>query len=108
MNWMKKKYKQEYVPTEEESTRAFNKELRLIILFGLRYALPRHTYAFRTVSGYILHHIEEFEDHEIDGMIKDCDFLYPNADFGGDVCDQPAVDRFKVRLADILQKRKEA
>lgn len=84
------------------------KDLRTIIVFGLRYALPRHTYAFDTVSGYILHHIEEFEDYEIDGMIKDCDFLYPNADFGGAICDQPAVDRFKARLEDNLKERKKA
>lgn len=82
------------------------KDLRTIILFGLRYALPRHTYAFSIVSGYILHHIEEFEDHEIDGMIKDCDFLYPNADFGGATCDQPAVDRFKEALEKELGSRK--
>ena len=81
------------------------KNLRTIILFGLRYALPRHTYAFGLVSEFILQNIENFTDSELMGMIEDCDMYYPDGEFCGDVCDQPAVDRFKARLQEILKRR---
>lgn len=81
------------------------KDLRTIIVFALRYALPRHTYSFGLVSDFILQHIEFFTDSDLMGMIKDCDMYYPDADFCGNVCDQPKVDRFKARLQEILKRR---
>ena len=84
-----------------------DKDLRTIIVFGLRYALPRHTYAFSMVSDFILQHVYEFESWELEAMIDDCRIYYPDGDFGGAICDQPAVDKFKARLEDILKERKE-
>lgn len=83
-----------------------NKDLRTIFVFALRYALPRHTYAFGMVSGYILQELDNFQDWELEGMIGDCRMYYPSADLGGDVCDQPKVDRFRDILTDELENRK--
>jgi hypothetical protein len=81
-------------------------ELRTIVAFSLRYALPRHTYAFDMVSSFILRNIQHYEDWEIKTMIEDCKSYYPSADFGGDTCDRPAVDRFKQKLVDELENRR--
>ncbi len=82
------------------------RELRTIVTFGLRYALPRHTYAFGMVSSFILRNIQHYEDWEIKTMIEDCKIYYPSADHGGDTCDRPAVDRFKQKLIDELENRR--
>lgn len=82
-----------------------DKDLRTIFIFALRYALPRHTYAFDIVSAYILQELENFQNGELKGMIEDCRIYYPDADFGGDICDQPLVDRFKNILTEELKKR---
>ena len=83
-----------------------DRELRTIVAFGLRYALPRHTYAFDMVSSFILRNIQHYKDWEITTMIEDCKIYYPSADLGGDTCDRPAVDRFKQKLIDELEKRR--
>ena len=82
-----------------------DKNLRTIFVFALRYSIPRHTYSFDMVSEYIRQHIKGFEYGEIEGMIDDCRIFYPDDDFGGKTCDQPAVDRFVELLKDELEKR---
>lgn len=84
---------------------SMDKELRTIFIFALRYALPRHTYAFDIVSKYILQELDNFEDWELRGMLDDCRLFYPDPEFGGDTCDQPAVDRFRNILVEELEKR---
>lgn len=44
-----------------------SRDARTVLVFALRYALPRHTYALSLVSGYIKLHINSFEDWEIEG-----------------------------------------
>lgn len=82
-----------------------DKDLRIIFIFALRYALPRHTYAFDIVGGYILKELDNFQDWELKGMIEDCRLFYPDSEFGGDTCDQPLVDRFRDILTEELKKR---
>ena len=62
-----------------------DRELWTIVAFGLRYALPRHTYAFKMVSSFILRNIQHYEDWEIKTMIE---------------------DRFNQKLIDELQERR--
>lgn len=85
-----------------------DKDLKALYVFALRYALPRHSYAFDLVAPQILAKIKHFRDWEIKGMIDDCRIFYPDEDLGGATCDQPAVDRFKARLEEILKERMEA
>ena len=47
------------------------KNERTVYVFALRYALPRHTYALSIVSREILSRLNDFEDWELDGMIRE-------------------------------------
>jgi hypothetical protein len=80
------------------------KDERTVYVFALRYALPRHTYALSIVSQEILSRLNEFEDWELDGMIRDCWIYYPSLDFGGDI-DRQKADEFKNKLFTELTKR---
>ena len=82
-----------------------DKDLRTIFVFALRYALPRHTYAFDIVSGYILQELDSFQDWELEGMIEDCRLFYPHSDIGGATCDQPLVDKFRDIITEELKKK---
>ena len=77
---------------------------RTVYVFALRYALPRHTYALSIVSREILKSLNDFEDWELDGMIRDCWIYYPALDCGGDI-DRKMVDEFKNKLITELAKR---
>ena len=78
---------------------------RTIVIFALRYALPRHTYAAKMVTEFIKANIDRFEPWEIEGMIDDCRIYYPSKDFGGDTCDRPLVDAFAAFLSNESMKR---
>ena len=80
------------------------KDERTVYVFALRYALPRHTYALSLVAGEILTRLDNFEDWELDGMIRDCWIYYPALDCGGDI-DQRTADNFKGKLIAELEKR---
>ena len=84
------------------------KDERDIYVFAFRYALPRHTYAFSTVSDGILQNIRSFENWEIFKIIKEID------DFEGEVLSQDrrncSIDtqqhlEFKERLLDEIARR---
>lgn len=84
------------------------KDERDIYVFAFRYALPRHTYAFSTVSDGILQNIRFFEDWEILKIIKEID------EFEGEVLSEDrrncSIDtqqhlEFKERLLDEIAKR---
>jgi hypothetical protein len=77
---------------------------RDVYVFALRYALPRHTYALSIVSNEILAKLDDFEDWEIDGMIRDCWIFYPSLDMWGEI-DQEKADEFKGKLIAELEKR---
>jgi hypothetical protein len=80
------------------------KDERVVYVFALRYALPRHTYALSLVAGEILTRLDSFEDWELDDMLRDCWIYYPALDFGGDI-DQRNADNFKAKLIAELEKR---
>jgi hypothetical protein len=80
------------------------KDERTVYVFALRYALPRHSYALSIVSREILSRLNDFEDWELDGMIRDCWIYYPTLDFGGDM-DRQTADAFKAKLIAELKKR---
>lgn len=80
------------------------KDERTVYVFALRYALPRHTYALPLVSDEILKRLDEFEDWELDGMLRDCWIYYPSLDCGGDM-DRQTADAFKAKLIAELKKR---
>ena len=80
------------------------KDERIVYVFALRYALPRHTYALSIVSREILSRLNDFEDWELDGMIRDCWIYYPSLDCGGDI-DRQRADEFKDKLMTELAKR---
>ena len=80
------------------------KDERTVYVFALRYALPRHTYALSIVSREILSRLDNFEDWELDGMIRDCWIYYPSLDCGGDI-DRKMADEFKNKLIAELTKR---
>ena len=75
-----------------------------VYVFALRYALPRHTYALSFVSREILSRLNDFEDWELGGMIRDCWIYYPTLDFGGDM-DRQTADEFRGKLMAELKKR---
>ena len=77
---------------------------RAVYIFALRYALPRHTYALSIVSREILSRLNDFEDWELDGMIRDCWIYYPALDCGGDI-DRQKADEFKNKLLAELVRR---
>ena len=60
-----------------------SKDARTVLVFALRYALPRHTYALQLVSDYIKLNINSFEDWEVSGMLRDIEDYYPSDAFGG-------------------------
>lgn len=76
---------------------------RTIVVFALRYALPRHTYAPSIVYDYIKEHIDNFEDWEIEGMLDDIRMYYPSGAFCG--MDQEAADQFREYLKRQLARR---
>lgn len=80
------------------------KDERTVYAFALRYALPRHTYALSLVSGEILAKLDNFEDWELDGMLRDCWIYYPALDCGGDM-DRQVADKFRGKLIDELKRR---
>ena len=80
------------------------KDERTVYVFALRYALPRHTYALSIVSREILSRLDDFEDWELDGMIRDCWIYYPALDCGGDI-DRKNADDLKDKLIAELAKR---
>ena len=77
---------------------------RTVYVFALRYALPRHTYALSIVSREILTRLNDFEDWELDGMIRDCWIYYPALDCGGDI-DRQKADDLKDKLIAELENR---
>ena len=77
---------------------------RTVYVFALRYALPRHTYALSLVAGEILAKLDNFEDWEIDGMIRDCWIYYPSLAMYGDI-DREKADKFRDKLIAELKKR---
>lgn len=78
-----------------------------IMVFALRYSLPRHSCAFSTTSSYIMERIDMFTDRDIQGMIEDCRLFYPSLDFGGED-DRKSVDKFRRKLKEILRERGES
>ena len=80
------------------------KDERTVYVFALRYALPRHTYALSIVSQEILSRLDDFEDWELDGMIRDCWIYYPSLDCGGDI-DRKNADALNDKLMTELAKR---
>lgn len=87
-----------------KQTKRLTKDERTVYVFALRYALPRHTYALSLVSDEILKRLDDFEDWELDGMIRDCWIYYPALDFGGDM-DRHTADEFRSKLMAELKKR---
>lgn len=87
-----------------KQTKRLTKDERTVYVFALRYALPRHTYALSLVSDEILKRLDDFEDWELDGMIRDCWIYYPALDFGGDM-DRQTADEFRSKLTAELKKR---
>lgn len=87
-----------------KQTKRLTKDERTVYVFALRYALPRHTYALSLVSDEILKRLDNFEDWELGGMIRDCWIYYPALDFGGDM-DRQTADAFKGKLIAELEKR---
>ena len=87
-----------------KQARKLTKDERTVYVFALRYALPRHTYALSLVSDEILKRLDEFEDWELDGMIRDCWIYYPALDCGGDI-DRRNADEFKNKLLAELVRR---
>lgn len=93
---------------EKVKTLELDRNLKTIIVFGLRYSLPRrHSYAFGLTSEYICKIIQEFTDDELKRMLQDCEIFYPDEDLGGSTCDQPMVDKFIVFLKKELARRAE-
>ena len=80
------------------------KDERTVYAFALRYALPRHSYALSIVSQMILSRLNDFEDWDLDGMIRDCWIYYPSLDCGGDI-DRRCADDFRDKLLAELSKR---
>ena len=80
------------------------KDERTVYVFALRYALPRHTYALSIVSQMILSNLNDYEDWELDGMIRDCWIYYPSLDCGGDI-DRKNADALKDKLLVELVRR---
>lgn len=79
------------------------KTQRDIVVFALRYALPRHTYAPSIVYDYIKANIDSFEDWEIEEMLADIRMYYPSSAFSG--IDQEAADQFREYLKRQLARR---
>ena len=52
------------------------KKDKTLLVFALRYALPKRTYALFLVSERLLENIDQFETWEIDTMISDCEFRH--------------------------------
>lgn len=82
-----------------------SRDARTILVFALRYALPRHTYALKLVSDYIIMNINSFEDWEVSGMLRDIEDYYPSDAFGG--MDQREADNFRSYLEQILKIRED-
>ena len=82
-----------------------SKDARTVLVFALRYALPRHTYALQLVSDYIKLNINSFEDWEVAGMLRDIEDYYPSDAFGG--LDQREADDFRSYLEQILKVREQ-
>jgi len=87
-----------------KQAKELTKDERTVYVFALRYALPRHTYALSLVSDEILKRLDDFEDWELDGMLRDCWIYYPALDCGGDM-DRQTADAFKGKLITELKKR---
>lgn len=87
-----------------KQAKKLTKDERTCYVFALRYALPRHTYALSLVSDEILKRLDNFEDWELDGMIRDCWIYYPAIDFAGDM-DRQTADEFRSKLTAELKKR---
>lgn len=83
-----------------------SKDSRTILVFALRYALPRHSYALGLVSDYIKLHVNSFEDWEISNMLHDIEEFYPSDAFGG--IDQERAEDFRRYLAQVLAVREAA
>lgn len=83
---------------------SMTKDERTVYVFALRYALPRHSYALSIVSREILSRLNDFEDWELDGMIRDCWIYYPSLDCVGDI-DRRKADEFKSKLLAELSRR---
>lgn len=83
-----------------------SRDARTVLVFALRYALPRHTYALSLVSGYIKLHINSFEDWEIEGMLHDIDDYYADDSFCG--IDQKTADDFRSYLKMVLKIREDS
>ena len=83
-----------------------SRDARTILVFALRYALPRHTYALQLVSDYIKLNINSFEDWEVSGMLRDIEDYYPSDAFGG--MDQREADDFRSFLEQILKIREDS
>ena len=75
-----------------------SKDARTVLVFALRYALPRHTYALPLVSDYIKLNINSFE-------LRDIEDYYPSDAFGG--LDQREADDFRSYLEQILKVREQ-
>jgi hypothetical protein len=53
----------------------------------------------------ILSRLNDFEDWELDGMIRDCWIYYPSLDCGGGDIDRKNADALKDKLMTELAKR---
>ena len=58
------------------NVKQLTKDEKTILIFALRYALPRKTYALSLVVDNLLSNIEQFENWEIESIITDCEYQY--------------------------------
>jgi len=90
---------------KKESVRELTRDERTVLVFALRYAAPRHTYAFDITSEVVRPYLRQFTTYELEDILRDLEMLMPGPEFGGDA-DQRLVKSFMAYIEAILEERR--
>ena len=90
---------------QREPVRELTRDERTVLVFALRSAAPRHTYAFDIASDVARPYMRQFPNDELETILRDLEILMPGPEFGGDA-DQRLVKSFMAYIEAILEERR--